>query len=64
MKLKVLVADKFPEKYIQQMKDLDLDVIYQPKLEKKIFQMLPKKLIFLLSDQPWLMKKPLTVQKS
>lgn len=35
MKLKVLVADKFPEKYIQQMKDLDLDVIYNPKLGEK-----------------------------
>jgi D-3-phosphoglycerate dehydrogenase len=35
MKLKVLVADKFPNKYIQQMKDLDLDVIYQPKLGEK-----------------------------
>jgi D-3-phosphoglycerate dehydrogenase len=35
MKLKVLVADKFPDKYIQQMKDLDLDVIYQPKLGEK-----------------------------
>lgn len=35
MKLKVLVADKFPEKYIQQMKDLDLDVVYNPKLVEK-----------------------------
>lgn len=35
MKLKVLVADKFPEKYIQQMKDLDLEVSYQPKLGEK-----------------------------
>lgn len=35
MKLKVLVADKFPEKYIQQMKDLDLDVVYNPKLGEK-----------------------------
>lgn len=35
MKLKVLIADKFPEKYIQQMKDLDLEIIYQPKLEEK-----------------------------
>ncbi len=35
MKLRVLVADKFPDKYIQQMKDLDLDVIYQPKLGEK-----------------------------
>lgn len=35
MKLKVLVADKFPEKYIQQMKDLDLEVIYNPKLGEK-----------------------------
>ena len=35
MKLKVLIADKFPEKYIQQMKDLDLEVIYQPKLGEK-----------------------------
>ena len=34
-KLKVLIADKFPDKYIQQMKDLDLDVIYQPKLGEK-----------------------------
>ena len=35
MKLKVLVADKFPEKYIQKMKDLQLDVDYQPKLGEK-----------------------------
>ena len=35
MKLKVLVADKFPEKYIQQMKDLELEVIYEPKLGEK-----------------------------
>ncbi len=35
MKLKVLVADKFPEKYIQQMKDLELEVNYQPKLGEK-----------------------------
>jgi D-3-phosphoglycerate dehydrogenase len=32
MKLKVLIADKFPEKYIQELKDLDLEVIYEPKL--------------------------------
>lgn len=35
MKIKVLVADKFPDKYIQQMKDLDLEVIYNPKLGEK-----------------------------
>ena len=35
MKLKVLIADKFPDKYIQQMKDLDLEVIYNPKLGEK-----------------------------
>jgi len=35
MKLKVLIADKFPDKYIQQMKDLDLEVLYQPKLGEK-----------------------------
>ncbi|MEJ2505765.1 MAG: 3-phosphoglycerate dehydrogenase [Ignavibacteriaceae bacterium] len=35
MKLKVLIADKFPEKYINQMKDLDLDVTYEPKLGEK-----------------------------
>ena len=35
MKLKVLVADKFPDKYIQQMKDLDLEVEYSPKLGEK-----------------------------
>jgi len=32
MKVKVLVADKFPEHYIKQMKDLNLDVDYSPKL--------------------------------
>jgi D-3-phosphoglycerate dehydrogenase len=32
MKVKVLVADKFPEKHIEQMKQMDLDVIYSPKL--------------------------------
>ncbi len=35
MKSKVLVADKFPDKYIQQMKDLDLEVIYNAKLGEK-----------------------------
>ena len=35
MKLKVLIADKFPDKYIQQMKNLELDVIYEPKLGEK-----------------------------
>jgi D-3-phosphoglycerate dehydrogenase len=32
MKVKVLIADKFPENYIQQMQDMDLEVIYSPKL--------------------------------
>ncbi|MCL5030369.1 MAG: NAD(P)-binding domain-containing protein [Bacteroidetes bacterium] len=32
MKVKVLIADKFPDQYIQQLKDIDLDVIYSPKL--------------------------------
>ena len=32
MKVKVLVADKFPDQYIKQMKDLDLEVTYSPKL--------------------------------
>ena len=35
MKIKVLVADKFPDKYIQQMKDMDLEVVYNPKLGEK-----------------------------
>ncbi len=30
--MKVLIADKFPEKYIEQLKELDLEVIYNPKL--------------------------------
>ncbi|MBN2572679.1 MAG: phosphoglycerate dehydrogenase [Ignavibacteriales bacterium] len=30
--MKVLVADKFPDIYIQQMKEKNLEVIYQPKL--------------------------------
>ena len=32
MKTKLLIADKFPEEYIQQLKDMDLDVTYSPKL--------------------------------
>lgn len=35
MKLKVLIADKFPEKYIQELKELGLEVIYEPKLGEK-----------------------------
>jgi D-3-phosphoglycerate dehydrogenase len=31
-KMKVVVADKFPDIYLNQMKDLKLDVIYDPKL--------------------------------
>lgn len=30
--MKILIADKFPERYIQQFKDLGLEVIYSPKL--------------------------------
>ena len=32
MKVKVLVADKFPDQYVQQLRDHDLEVIYEPKL--------------------------------
>jgi D-3-phosphoglycerate dehydrogenase len=32
MKLKVLIADKFQEKYLDQLKKMDLEVIYEPKL--------------------------------
>jgi D-3-phosphoglycerate dehydrogenase len=32
MKVKVLIADKFPDPYIQQLRDHDLEVIYEPKL--------------------------------
>lgn len=32
MKMKVLIADKFPEQYVQRLKDAELEVIYQPKL--------------------------------
>lgn len=35
MKVKVLIADKFPEKYINQLQEIDLDVIYSPKLGEK-----------------------------
>jgi D-3-phosphoglycerate dehydrogenase len=35
MKLKVLIADKFPDKYIEQMKNLNLDVVYEPTLGEK-----------------------------
>ena len=30
--MKVLIADKFPEKYIDELKNNNLDVIYEPKL--------------------------------
>lgn len=30
--MKVLIVDKFPEKYIEELKSLDLEVIYNPKL--------------------------------
>lgn len=30
--MKVLIADKFPDKYVQQIKDLGLEVIYSPQL--------------------------------
>lgn len=32
MKMKVLIADKFPEQYLTKLKDHDLEVIYEPKL--------------------------------
>lgn len=32
MKMKVLIADKFPDQYIQKLKNSDIDVIYNPKL--------------------------------
>lgn len=32
MKIKVLIADKFPDKYIKKLESLDLEVIYSPKL--------------------------------
>lgn len=32
MKMKILIADKFPEQYVQKLIDHDLEVIYQPKL--------------------------------
>jgi D-3-phosphoglycerate dehydrogenase / 2-oxoglutarate reductase len=35
MKVTVLIADKFPDKAIQEMKDLDLEVKYSPKLGEK-----------------------------
>lgn len=35
MKIKVLIADKFPDKYISELNSLDLEVIYQPKYGEK-----------------------------
>ncbi len=35
MKVKVLIADKFPELYINQLKEMELEVDYQPKLGEK-----------------------------
>ncbi len=32
MKVKVLIADKFPEKYVEELKNIDLDVEYSPTL--------------------------------
>ena len=35
MKVKVLIADKFPEQYIKQLNEMDLEVTYSPKLGEK-----------------------------
>ena len=35
MKVKVLIADKFPEKYIEELISYELDVEYNPKLSEK-----------------------------
>ncbi|MBT8379258.1 MAG: phosphoglycerate dehydrogenase [Ignavibacteria bacterium] len=35
MKLKILIADKFPDKYIEQMKKLNLEVTYEPTYGEK-----------------------------
>jgi D-3-phosphoglycerate dehydrogenase len=35
MKVKVLLADKFPDQYVQQLKDMNLEVIFSPKLGEK-----------------------------
>jgi D-3-phosphoglycerate dehydrogenase / 2-oxoglutarate reductase len=38
MKIKVLIADKFPDKYINELNSLDLEVLYQPKFGEKDLQ--------------------------
>ncbi len=35
MKVKVLIADKFPDQYVKQLKEMNLEVIYSPKLGEK-----------------------------
>jgi len=35
MKLKVLIADKFPDRYINELKEAEIDVIYSPSLGEK-----------------------------
>lgn len=35
MKIKVLIADKFPDKYINELKSLDLEVLYESKYGEK-----------------------------
>lgn len=35
MKVKVLIADKFPDQYIKQLNEMDLEVNYSPKLGEK-----------------------------
>lgn len=35
MKIKLLIADKFPDKYINELKSLDLEVLYEPKYGEK-----------------------------
>ena len=35
MKVQVLIADKFPDLYINQLKEMELEVIYSPKLGEK-----------------------------
>jgi D-3-phosphoglycerate dehydrogenase / 2-oxoglutarate reductase len=38
MKINVLIADKFPDKYINELNSLDLEVLYQPKFGEKDLQ--------------------------
>ena len=50
--MKVLIADKFPDQYIQKLKDAGIEVIYNPKLGENDLPEAAKEVDFLVPLNP------------